>query len=297
MGLEIEPSGQDVGAEIRGLNIVEPLAAADLAALEDAFVEHQVLLFRERSLSPRQFADFSAQFGQLQRHIQSAYWHPEVPEIVFNRNVDDNGNFDELAARRGVTENLRSGWHSDTTYNAVPAKATSVHATEVPSKGGNTCFASSHRAYDLMPEQLRNRIADLKVEFALGNNPRNKTAHYLGSKLTDEDKARPIVTHPVICQHPVSKKPAIYANPLIAVGIQGLSDEESDEILERLYDCLHAAGAAEYRWEQEWQVADTVIWENRGGLMHTGRLDYPENERRIMIRCTIGSSPIEAYEG
>ena len=161
MGLEIEPSGQDVGAEIRGLNIAEPLAAADLAALYYAFVEHQVLLFRGRALSPRQFADFSAQFGHLQRHIQSAYWHPEVPEIVFNRNVDDNGNFDELAARRGVTENLRSGWHSDTTYNVIPAKATSVHATEVPSKGGNTCFASSHRAYDLIPEQLRNRIAVL----------------------------------------------------------------------------------------------------------------------------------------
>ena len=57
------------------------------------------------------------------------------------------------------------------------------------------------------------------------------------------------------------------------------------------------AGADEYRWEQEWQVGDTVIWENRGGLMHTGRLDYPEGERRIMIRCTIGNSPIEAYQG
>ena len=297
MVIEVVPSGQDVGAEVRGLKISEPLAATDISALEGAFVEHQVLVFRDQPLLPRQFSDFSAQFGHLQRHIQSAYWHPEVPEIVFNRNVDNEGNIDELAARRGVTENLRTGWHSDTTYDAIPAKATSVHALEVPSSGGNTCFASAHRAYELMPDDLRQRVADLKVEFALGNNPRNKTAHYLGSKLSDDDKARPIVTHPVICQHPVSKKPAIYANPLIAVGIHGVNDEESDEILERLYDCLHAASADEYRWEQEWEVGDTIMWENRGGLMHTGRLDYPENERRIMIRCTIGSSPIEAYEG
>jgi taurine dioxygenase len=296
MGPEVTPSNKDIGADIRGLNIAEPLAAAELAAVEDAFVNHQVLRFRDQPLTPQQFADFSAQFGHLQRHIQTAYWHPDVPEIVFNRNVDDEGNFDELAARRGVTDDLRTGWHSDTTYDAIPAKATSVHALEVPSQGGNTCFASATRAYELMPDNLRQRVADLKVEFALGNNPRNKTANYLGSKLTDEDKARPIVTHPVICQHPISKKPAIYANPLIAVGIQGIGDEESDEILEALYDCLHAAGADEYRWEQEWQVGDTILWENRGGLMHTGRLDYPEGERRIMIRCTIGSSPIEAYQ-
>lgn len=293
MALEIVPSGRDVGAEIRGLDIATALTADDLAVVEGAFVEHQVLLFRDQPLSPQQFAAFSAQFGHLQRHIQSAYWHPEVPEIVFNRNVDDEGNFDELAARRGVTDDLRNGWHSDTTYDAVPAKATSVHALEVPSGGGATCFASAHRAYELLPEAMRRRALDLRVEFALGNNPRNKTAHFLGSKLTEEDKARPIVTHPVICQHPISKKPAIYANPLIAVGIEGLDEEEGDSVLNVLYDALHEAGAEEH----DWRVGDTIIWENRGGLMHTGKLDYPRDERRIMIRCTIGNSPIEAYQG
>jgi len=294
--MEIVPTDRDVGAEVRGLNIAEPLASDDLAAVENAFVDHQVLLFRDQPLTPLQLASFSAQFGHLQRHIQKKYWHPDVPEIVFNRNVDEDGNFDNLAARRGVTEDLRTGWHSDTTYDEVPAKATSVHALEVPSQGGNTCFASAHRAYDLLPEAMRRRVADLRVEFQLGNNPRNKTANYLGSNLTDEDKARETVSHPVICQHPISKRPAIYANPLIALRIQGVSEAESDEILETLYDCLHEAGADDYRWEQEWQVGDTVIWENRGGLMHTGRLDYPQGERRIMIRCTIGSSPIEPYQ-
>lgn len=296
MPFETVPTGRDVGAEIRGLNIVEPLAAADLAALEDAFVAHQVLLFRDRPLSPRQFADFSAQFGHLQRHIQKKYWHPEIPELVFNRNVDDDGKFDDVAARRGVTEDLRTGWHSDTTYDEIPAKATSVHALEVPSQGGNTCFASAHRAYELMPETLRRRVAGLKVEFQLGNNPRNETARFLGSNLTDEDKARQTVSHPVICRHPVSKKPAIYANPLIAMRIQDVDEDESDALLEALCDCLDEAGSKGHRWEHEWRVGDTVIWENRGGLMHTGRLDYPRDERRIMIRCTIGKSPIEAYQ-
>lgn len=295
MSLEIIPSGFDVGAEIRGVNIGEPLSPADLSALEDAFVTHQVLLFRDQPLTARAFADFSAQFGHLQRHIQKAFWHPEVPEIVYNRNVDENGKFDEMAARRGVTDNLREGWHSDTTYDEIPAKATSVHALEVPSSGGATCFTSAHRAYDLLPEKVRQRVANLRVEFALGSNPRNKKAQFLSQKLTEQDQARPTVSHPVICRHPVSGRPAIYASPLLSVRIADIDEAESDDLLETLYDCLDAASADGYRWDHDWQVGDTIIWENRGGLMHTGRLDYPRDERRIMIRCTIGNSPILPY--
>ncbi len=295
MSLEIVPSGSDVGAEVKGVDIAEPLAPADLAALEAAFVTHQVLLVRDQPLTPQKFAAFSGQFGHLQRHIQKAFWHPDVPEIVYNRNVDENGKFDEMAARRGVTDNLREGWHSDTNYDEIPAKATSVHAIEVPSRGGATCFASAHRAYDLLPEKVRKRVAGLRVEFALGSNPRNAQAQFLSQKLTDEDQTRAAVSHPVICRHPVSGKAAIYANPLLSVRIPGIDEAESEDLLETLYDCLHAAGGDGYRWEHEWQVGDTIIWENRGGLMHTGRLDYPRDERRIMIRCTIGSSPIVPY--
>ncbi len=295
MTVAIHPTGYDVGAEITGVDISRPLDPGDLATLEDAFVAHQVLLIRDQPLTPRQFADFSAQFGHLQRHIQKAFWHPEVPEIVFNRNVDADGKFDEAGARRGVTENIRDGWHSDTTYDVEPAKATSVHAVEIPSRGGNTCFASAHRAYDLLPDAMKRRVAGLRVEFALGRNRRNKQTQILSQKLTEEDKALPTVSHPVICRHAVSGRPAIYANPLIATGIVGLDDAESDEILEVLYDCLDKAAADGRRWEHQWRVGDTILWENRGGLMHTGRLDYPLNERRIIYRCTIGSGPIEAY--
>ncbi len=295
MSLEINPSGFDVGAEVRGIDIAKPLSPEILMELEAAFVAHQVLLFRDQPLTPQAFAAFSAQFGHLQRHIQKAFWHPNVPEIVYNRNVDESGKFDEMAARRGVTDNLREGWHSDTTYDEVPAKATSVHAMEVPSHGGATCFASAHRAYDLLPDSVRRRVSGLRVEFALGSNPRNAQAQFLSQKLTQEDQSRPTVSHPVICRHPISHRPAIYASPLLSVRISGIDEAESDDLLETLYDYIHAASADGYRWDHHWRVGDTVIWENRGGLMHTGRLDYPRDERRIMIRCTIGSSPIEPY--
>lgn len=278
---------------MRGVMISQPLEEEVVTAIEQAFVDHQVLLFRGDDLDARALVKFSEHFGTLRPHIQKAFRHPDAPEVVFNRNVDENGNFDETGARRGVTEILREGWHSDLTYEKEPAKATIVHALEIPTTGGNTFFASAHRAYEDMPQALKQRVDGLRVEFALGQNRRNQKTMILSRQLTDTDKAADAVSHPVICRHPVSGRPAIFANPVIATRILGVNEDESEAILSELFDWLDRP---EYRWEHEWRIGDTLMWENRGGLMHTGRLDYMPGERRVMIRTTVGRSPIEAYE-
>jgi taurine dioxygenase len=272
--------------------ISQPLEEEVVTAIEQAFVDHQVLLFRGDDLDARALVKFSRHFGTLRPHIQKAFHHPDTPEVVFNRNVNEDGSFNETGARRGVTEILREGWHSDLTYEKEPAKATIVHALEIPSTGGNTCFASAHRAYDDMPEALKRRVADLRVEFSLGRNS-NPNTRIVSRQLTAADMAAEAVSHPVICRHPVSGRPAIFVNPVIATRILGVDEDESDDILGELFDRLDRP---EYRWEHEWRVGDTLMWENRGGLMHTGRLDYPPSERRVMIRTTVGRSAIESYE-
>ena len=117
----------------------------------------------------------------------------------------------------------------------------------------------------------------------------------LTGKLPDEAKNRDTVFHPIICRHPVTQRPAIYANPLQTTRVLDVGDAESEDILETLFEAIHLAGTTGGHWEHEWQVADTIIWENRGGVFHSGRMDYPLDERRIMIRCTIGGGPIEMY--
>ena len=294
MTLEVQKTGCDVGAEIKGLDLSQPVSADNVALIEDAFNQHQVLVFRDQALNARQFADFSGHFGFLRRHIQKAFRHPTVPEIVYNRNVDEEGNFDEAGAKRGVTETLEEGWHSDVAYENRPVKATSVHALEVPSFGGNTCFVSSYRAYGMLPNSLRVRVAGLRAEFALGRNRRNQQTQKLTEKLAPEDKLQPTVTHPIICRHPVTGRPAIFACPLLTVRIIGLEQAESDDLLETLFGYIHEAGSTGDHWEHKWRIGDTLIWDNRGGLMHSGRLDYPLDQRRIMFRCSIGESVIEA---
>jgi taurine dioxygenase len=110
--------GVDIGAEIAGIDISKPLSALEFAVVKAAFVDRTVLVFRGQKLTGWQFADFSAQFGRLRVHIQKAFQHPEIPEIAYNRNVDADGKFDEVGARRGVTRDLKYGWHSDTSKRA-----------------------------------------------------------------------------------------------------------------------------------------------------------------------------------
>ena len=102
MGLKITPVSDVCGAEISGIDVTAPLAPEDVAAIEAAFNRHKVLVIKEQPMTARQLADFSANFGPLQAHVQTAYQHPEVPEVVQMTNKKADGTFDEVGAARGA---------------------------------------------------------------------------------------------------------------------------------------------------------------------------------------------------
>ena len=144
-----------------------------------------------------------------------------------------------------------------------------------------------------MPDELKSRVIGKMVEFPYGGVPmRNKSAAAAADVMDEETQKLAYAVHPVINVHPVSRKPAIYANPLLAHRIQGVSVEESEELLELLFDWIDKP---EFHWEHEWTVGDTIMWDNRGGVMHSGRLDYPRDEARRFIRTTVRGGPTEAY--
>lgn len=292
MSVEFRPMSAAGGAEVIGVDVLSLMAPEDLAAVEQAFLDYGVLLFREQPMTPQQLVAFSAQFGELQPHVQRAYQHPEAPEVVNMTNRKADGSFDEAGARRGAIENLRDGWHSDLSYDPEPAKATLLHSLEVTSEGGNTCFSNVAKAFEAMPDGMKERVIGKRVEFPYGGQSRNKSAAKAASQLDSEAKALAFATHPAINVHPVSGQPAIYANPLLASRVLGVSETESEELLEMLFDWIDRP---EFHWEHEWTVGDTIMWENRGGIMHSGRLDYPRDQARRFIRTTVRGGPTEAY--
>jgi taurine dioxygenase len=292
LSITITPLSDFLGAEIGGLDMHQPMDAADLAAVERAFLEHRVLRFRDGPMDVRQLAAFSRQFGELQPHVQRKFQHPEDPNVVEMRNFGDDGKFNLAAASRGAMENLRDGWHSDLSYDPVPAKATLLHALELPSHGGNTCFSDATRAYESLAEATKRRLAGLTAEFSYGNNTRNKMTNVAASSLDQQGRESTTVSHPVICAHPLTGRPAIYVNPLMTVRIAGIPEAESDALLEELFDALDRP---DFRWEQEWAIGDTIMWENRGGVMHCGRLNYPRDQRRRFIRTTVRGQRIDMH--
>ncbi len=271
--VEVRKVGRALGAEILGVNPAVPLTASEIVQIEQAFVEHLVLRFRCAPMTVPQLRDFGRQFGPLREHIAKTYRDHEVPEVVVMTNQDDQGNFDPVGAGRGV------GWHSDGTFEAVPPKATVLHAIAVPERGGNTMFANMYLAYETLPAGLKTRIENLNAIFRL----RGRKQKTQGIVSADDLKRMGDVLHPVCRAHPVSGRKSIFVNPHHTLCIADVSDEKSEALLEEIFAwCMRE----EFQWEQEWCVGDTVMWENRSAW-HSGRSDYPRDQLRKFYRTTI----------
>ena len=293
MGLKITPVSDVCGAEISGIDVTAPLAPEDVAAIEAAFNRHKVLVIKEQPMTARQLADFSANFGPLQAHVQTAYQHPEVPEVVQMTNMKADGTFDEVGAARGAAPKTRDGWHSDLSFECQPAKATLLHSIEVPNSGGNTCFSNTTMAYAALPEDVKQRLDGLQAEFVYGQAKRNPLAAKAAEALKGKAKTETVAIQPVVVRHVATGEPAIFANPYTTSHIIGLPENESEALIELLTDQMDDLA---FRWEHEWSAGDTLMWDNRGGLMHSGRMDYPRDQARRFIRTTVSGGELMPFK-
>ncbi len=190
--------------------------------------------------------------------------------VLGGQRKKDDGSIDQVVVARG------EGWHTDTPYLAVPAKATQLYAIEIPSYGGDTLFANMYAAYEALPEPLKRRIAGRKASFKYSGKSGVSVA------LLDGPPPPP-VTHDIVQVHPETGRKSLYVNPIHTLGIVGMEEKESDELLEELYTYLVQPGC-DYR--HKWTVGDVVVWDNRCTI-HSAAGGYPLNENRIHWRVTI----------
>src|SRR5947209_7735659 len=158
--IEVVPTGQALGAEVRGIDLRE-LGEAAFARLLQAWHQHSVVLIREQTLSDQELIAFSRRLGDLD-------WAPiqetgrrfveGLPEIYIVSNVKVNG---EPIGSLGDGEAV---WHTDMSYLDVPPKASMLYALEVPPSGGNTSFCSMYAVYEALPPALKTRIAGLRIK-------------------------------------------------------------------------------------------------------------------------------------
>ena len=271
--IEVRRLGPQIGVEARGVD-VRRLDDAGFATLYRAWLDANVLVVPGQDLDIPEFVRYSRRFGQVIPHPSKSTRHPDHPEITMlgANKFGPDGQLDMAIYRRGA-----EGWHTDGAYDQEPFKATQLYAVAVPSRGGNTLFASMYAAYDALPQRLKDRLEGRVGAFTYGGR-RKKTA-----LLDPEDRDWTPVFHPIIRTHPETKRKALYFDPGKILRVEGVPEAESDALIDELTGYMIQPGG---EYHHKWRKGDIVIWDNRCSY-HRAAGDYPPEEDRIHWRVSI----------
>jgi len=285
--LDLRPSGNEVGAEIYGLDLGQPLADMQFAAIMAAFDRHAVLAFRDQDLTPAQRVAFSRRFGALQINPRSEFNNPDHPEIYTVSNIQKDG-------KPIGSADAGRYWHSDMCYVAVPTRASLLYAIEVPERGGvtlgNTLFASTCASYDDLPEAVKRRCAGLRAVNSYNAMFDRKAVEFgVRPRLTEADKAKypKDAVHPVIRTHPTTGRKCIYVCEGYTTRILDIPESESRELLDLLFAQVIKP---QYVYRHSWRVGDLVMWDNCA-VQHLASFDYAPLHRHMERTTVEGTVP------
>jgi len=280
--IEVRRLGPQIGAEILGVD-VKALDDAGFAAIYRAWLDHNVVVVPGQALEIPDFLRYSRRFGTVVPHPSKSTRHPEFPEITLLgvNKFGADGQLDMTIYRRGA-----EGWHTDGAYDQEPFKATQLYALAVPSRGGNTHFASMYAAYDALPPRLKERLADRIGAFTYGGR-RQATA-----LLNEEDRHWIPVFHRIVRTHPETGRKGLFFDPGKILRIEGLEPKESDDLIEELTGYMIQPDG---QYSHRWRKGDIVIWDNRCSY-HKAAGDYPPEEDRIHWRVSIKATGAQGAE-
>jgi taurine dioxygenase len=271
--VQVRALSEKIGVEVSHVDL-NTVDEAGFATIYQAWLDHNVMVIHGQALDIEAYLRYSRRFGILEPHPSVSTRHPDYPEITMlgANKWDADGNLNMAIYRRGA-----DGWHTDGAYDAVPFKATQLYAVAIPSRGGDTLFASMYAAYDALPFALKERLEGRLGAFTyLG---RRDPARLLDESLRDWKP----VFHPVVRTHPETGRKALYFDPGKILRIEGLETAESDALIDELTERMIQPDA---QYRHKWAVGDVVIWDNRCSY-HLAAGDYPPEEERVHWRVSI----------
>lgn len=271
-GLTIRKVAGALGAEISGVDLSADLPGAVIEEIRAAFVHHQVVFFRDQSLTPQAQLAFGRRFGPLNIHpyVAGMPGHPEVMEIV---------------KEPGDKVNFGGGWHSDMSFLENPSIGSILYAVEIPEWGGDTLFASQAAAYEALSPGLKATLDGLNAVHSAGReySAQGHSAQKRASmKVVEAEGAVGEFIHPVVKVHPETGRKALYVNPAFTMRIDGWSKRESKPLLDFLFE--HSRYEA-FTCRFAWRAGSVAFWDNRS-VWHFALNDYP-GQRRHMRRVTV----------
>lgn len=282
-GLRMRRISHALGMEVHGVDFTRPLPAAVLADLRAAYARHMVLVFPEADMSIEEHVAFSKQFGPLELHPLKALRHPVYPEAF---EITNRKKADGAPSETGEIGRL---WHSDGAYTVRPPTGSLLHCHALPEAGGTTWFANTAVAYETLSPGMQRLVNDYEVinDLLEGDNVTPWIKDRDAAKKAQERKDLPKVIQPMVRVHPVTGRKALYINPAVTRQIVDMTIAESRGILEHLFKHMLQP---EFMYCHYWKVHDLVMWDNRS-TMHLAPSDYPKDEVRAMVRCTLMGEP------
>ena len=271
----VRPLSPALGAEITGVDLREPIDAMLKQKLLDTWHEHQVILLRNQMLDEDAQVRFAETFGPPARSTSGrTYKGVKNPAVMLVSNIREDGK------PIGALPDGEMHFHTDQCHQVAPAAATMLYAIEIPSKGGNTLFANAYKAYETLPDDIKQRLAGRRALNAYTTDSTTRSTNYEGANSS--------YWHPAVRTHPATKRKALYVNRLMTREIEGLPREESDALLKMLFDHQEQP---QFVYEHVWRPGDILMWDNRCTLH--ARTDFSAGERRLLRRVTlIGEAPV-----
>jgi alpha-ketoglutarate-dependent taurine dioxygenase len=260
------------GVRIAGVELSEPLSPELKDTIWRAFLAHHIVVFAGQFLTREQQFAFAANFGEVEVHGAHRGEAKRYDVAHVMSNLDPDGN-----PVLRVSKAANYHWHTDKPYQATPPMLTMLRAVEVPPPervgwGGDTDFANTALAYDALPDEMKRRIAGLRVVF--------RPAF---------EESRPAVDHPLVRTHPETGRNALYIGNH-STHILGLPEAVGRALLDELV--AHAT-QPQFVYRHRWRAGDLVMWDNRC-LLHRLVVDPALSRyRRVMHRSVVrGTVPV-----
>ena len=295
MTVQVLPFEAGLGADIRGVDIRQPLTPIERDRIRAAWLNHLVLRFRDQPMTDAGHMAFTRQFGELEYNpakliekqygveTQTSGRRAEIPpEISVISNIVEDGK-----AIGGLGDG-EAFWHTDSSFVDVPPAASLLRSLEVPprSAGGSTYFLNCYAAYEALPEATKRRIDGLTMIHAATHSSGGK-AHKGFETVGDVSKV-PGARQPMVRTHPETGRKALFLGRRINAYVIGLPVAESEALLDEVWEHVTQE---RFTWRQDWQVGDLVWWDNRCAMHRRDAFD--PSARRLMHRTQLkGDRPV-----
>lgn len=262
--ISIRALGPRIGAEVVDWQAEGELSQALLAQLAEALVKHEALVVHAPNLTPDQHLAIANYFGEPEVHSFFPNLGPGYEQITI---IDST-----LGDRADM-------WHHDETFLASPPIITMTQAKILPPIGGDTCFVSMTSAYDALSAPMKKYLEGLNAWHDI-NTPMTaalQLGHANHDRYVEVVSMKKRCLQPMVVQHPVTGRKALYVSPTYTSYIDGVKPEESQAILNYLFaHCQHI----DFMFRHRWQLGDLLLWDNRS-VMHNAILDYQPHQRRM----------------